>query len=77
MNTGVGCHFLLQRIFLTQGPKPGLLHWQEYSLPLNTWEALSCLRNQFSYFPQISFVKVNFCLSPIWNHLLLLEGWLF
>ena len=26
-NTGVGCHFLLQ-IFLTQGLKPHLLHWQ-------------------------------------------------
>jgi len=30
-NTGVGCHFLLQGIFLTQGLNPGLLHflhWQ-------------------------------------------------
>ena len=29
-NTGVGCHFLLQRIFLTQGSNPCLrhLHWQ-------------------------------------------------
>ena len=26
MNTGVGCHFLLQKIFLTQGSNPGLLH---------------------------------------------------
>ena len=25
-NTGVGCHALLQRIFLTQGLNPGLLH---------------------------------------------------
>ena len=25
-NTGVGCHFLLQRIFPTQGLNPGLLH---------------------------------------------------
>ena len=24
-NTGVGCHFLLQEIFLTQGSNPGLL----------------------------------------------------
>ena len=34
-NTGVGCHFLLQGIFLTQGPNPclsGLLHWQAGSL---------------------------------------------
>ena len=27
-NTGVDCHFLLQGIFLTQGLKPCLLHWQ-------------------------------------------------
>ena len=25
-NTGVGCHSLLQEIFLTQGPNPGLRH---------------------------------------------------
>ena len=25
-NTGVGCHFLLQEIFLTQGSNLGLLH---------------------------------------------------
>ena len=34
-NTGVGCHFLLQGIFLTQGSNPQLLHWQADSLPLN------------------------------------------
>ena len=36
-NTAVGCHFLLQGIFLTQGQNPCLLcllHWQEDSLPL-------------------------------------------
>ena len=27
-NTGVGCHFLLQGIFPTQGSNPCLLHWQ-------------------------------------------------
>ena len=35
-NTGVGCHSLLQRIFLTQGSNPRLLrflHGQAYSLP--------------------------------------------
>ena len=26
---GVGCHFLLQRIFLTQGSNPGLLHCRQ------------------------------------------------
>ena len=36
-NTGVGCHFLLQGIFLTQGSNLRLLcllHWQLGSLPL-------------------------------------------
>ena len=36
-NTGVGCHFLLQGIFLTQGSNPHLLrllNWQADSLPL-------------------------------------------
>ena len=28
-NTGVGCHVLLQGIFLTQGSNPGLLHWRQ------------------------------------------------
>ena len=42
---GVGCHFLLQWVFLTQGLNLHLLcllHWQEDSLPLQllTWEAL-------------------------------------
>ena len=34
-STGVGCHFLLQGIFLTQGLNPHLLHWQVDSLPLS------------------------------------------
>ena len=36
-NTGVGCHFLLQGIFWTQGSNLSLLsllHWQTGSLPL-------------------------------------------
>ena len=33
-NTGVGCPFLLQGIFPTQGLNPSLLHWQTDSLPL-------------------------------------------
>ena len=32
-NTRVGCHALLQAIFLTQGSNPHLLHWQGGSLP--------------------------------------------
>ena len=33
-DTGVGRHFLLQGIFLTQGLNLHLLHWQVASLPL-------------------------------------------
>ena len=33
-NTEIGCHFLLQGIFLTQEPNLPLLHWQADSLPL-------------------------------------------
>ena len=37
MDTGVGCHALLQGIFPTQGSNPPLsrlLHWQTGSLPV-------------------------------------------
>ena len=34
-NTGVGCHFLLQEIFSTEGLNQCLLHWQPDSLPLS------------------------------------------
>ena len=43
-NTGVGCHFLLQGVFLTQESNPGLLHCRQvlYQLsyngrPSSTW----------------------------------------
>ena len=32
-NTGVGCHFLLQGIFPTQGSNPGLPHCRQMLLP--------------------------------------------
>ena len=56
-NTGVGCHFLLQGIFLTQGSSPSLLHllhWQMYSLPLvppgkpSSWEIILVSSFHFS-----------------------------
>ena len=34
-NVGMGCHFLLQGIFPTQGLNPHLLHWQVGFLPLS------------------------------------------
>ena len=43
-NTGVGCHFFLQGIFLTQGLNPGLLHCRQI---------LYCLSHQGSpHFPK-------------------------
>ena len=51
--TEVGCHFLLQGIFPSQGLNPHLLHWQANSLPLsqrwspplNNWDhGAGCLR---------------------------------
>ena len=38
-NTGVGCHFLLQGIFLTQGLKACLLHCRWVLYHWATWEA--------------------------------------
>ena len=38
-DTGMGCHFFLQRIFPSQGSNPCILHWQADSLPLSIWEA--------------------------------------
>ena len=44
-NTGVGCQFLLQGLFLTQGLNPRLLHWQGDSLSLSHQES----PNKYSY----------------------------
>jgi len=56
---GAGCDFLLQGIFSTQGLNLGflgLLHWQEDSFPLSTWEAIwklrSCKQITCAYFNQ-------------------------
>ena len=49
-NTGVGCHFLLHRVFLTQGSNPHLLHWRTHSLPLSHLGSrgnLHCLSNHW------------------------------
>ena len=48
-NIGVGCHFLLQGLFLTQGSNLSLLrllNWQEHSSPLSL-EALPRICAQF------------------------------
>ena len=44
-NTGVGCHFLLQGIFTTQGWNPHLLLGRQILYHWATREAVQCLRN--------------------------------
>ena len=62
-NTGVGCHFLLQRIFPTQGSNLSLLHWQAI-LYRRGWEK-SCfclfLGNNTSHLSHLS------CRTSLWN----------
>ena len=58
-NTGAGCHFLLQEIFLIQGLKPSLLNLlnqQADSLPSNYLETalLDSRRHFFSFFLSVS-----------------------
>ena len=46
-NTWVGCFFLLQGIFLTEGSNPCLLHWQAKSLPLShLGSPIICMNDQ-------------------------------
>ena len=47
-NTGVGCHFLLQGIFPTQGLNPGLPHCRRTLYQLRTREATNQVSVQFS-----------------------------
>ena len=59
-STQVGCHFLLQGIFPTQGSSPHLLHWQVDSLPLShTVAPALILRSSFSACGIYSFLNCN------------------
>ena len=48
--TRIGCHFLLQEIFPTQGLNPCLLHLQADSLPLSHLGSSTCPRDKHSSF---------------------------
>ena len=48
-NTGVGCHFLLQGIFLTQRLNLCLLHWQADSFIWATWSTPRA-KTPFAYY---------------------------
>ena len=68
---GVGCHFLLQGIFPTQGLNPrllGLLHWHAGSLPLSRLGALP--NSSLSYPPRNTQSPLPAVLTmpgPLWT----------
>ena len=73
-NTGMGCQFLLQGIFPTQGSNPcllRLLHWRQILYCWATWEApyieiLDSIASQFFVFVQESLTAAHprvLCLS--------------
>ena len=53
-NIGVGCHFLPQGIFLTQGSKLCLLHQQADSLPVHQLGSLYYVVSDSKYSKQVS-----------------------
>ena len=74
-NTGVGCHFLLQGIFLIQGSNPyllHLLHWQVDSLPLGSPSGkLRKGKEIFLCLPLFSCLQLKRIFRPKWHIL----GW--
>ena len=59
-NTGVGCHSLLQGIFLTQESNPSLLHWQAGPLPPSHQESpLHMSKAEFIFFFQFLANQLN------------------
>ena len=64
-STGVGCHFLLQGIFLTQGLNPGLLHCRQmlYCLSHQALEFtvihIPCHTRNFNHMASIMFKRVH------------------
>ena len=52
-STGVGCHCLLQRIFLTQGSNPGLPHCRQTLYHLSHQGSPSFVKCPFKPFPHI------------------------
>ena len=71
-NTRVGCHFLLQGIFPTQGSNPGLLHCRQMLYPLSHQGSLSLWKWSSNYFYPHSFLGKGISSS----HWLLILCWL-
>ena len=57
-STGVGCHFLLQKFFLTQGSNPGLLHCRQ---------TLYRLSHQGIFAPNSAKIWLNRWLGLAWQ----------
>ena len=66
-NTGVGCHFLLQGIFLTQGSNPGLLHCRKILYHLSYMQILSSTHqnNNDNIHNILWFIKVLYTFSHL------------
>ena len=64
-NTGVGCHFLLQGIFPTQGSNPGLQHCRQMLYPLSHQGSPNPKGNQ----PWIFIGRID-AEVPIFGHLM-------
>ena len=72
-NTGVGCHFLLQGIFPTQGSNPRLpclLHWQADSLPTILGRSL-----KYWQVPRSSGELIKHATSLVWPPGILTPKW--
>ena len=70
-NTGMGCHFLLQGIFPTQGLNSCLLCWQTDSLPLSHWEVFVNIKLLKSYYGNtvvflFSIPNQGYCLLKVY-----------
>ena len=70
-NTGMGCHFLLQGIFLTQGLNLDLLHCRQifYHVNLQGSRMRKCKRRVFSLFfiiyIKLEFLKIKNCIASL------------
>ena len=73
-NTGVGCHFLLQGIFLTQGLNPHLLHCKRILNPLNHWGSMCEHRHASISLLTYIYIYNKFILS-LYLYLYLLKEW--
>ena len=80
-NTGVGCHSLLQGIFLTQESNPGLLHCRQILYQLCYERSLLCERFANQFAPKhlsklLSFPHYVF-LAPMSKFQLIINAWIY